>query len=119
MNFNANISDNNNGKYPVSVKYHIRQGDTLTTISKATGIPVSILAKDNNIQDANKIQTGQVIDLNYHPENWEKINSPEMNDFMPNPADQEQYFIEKDGATQFRYEQVDRDGAQKHIDSKW
>ena len=118
MDFNANISAND-GKYPVSVKYTVRQGDTLSTISKATKIPVWVLAQDNNIQDANKIQAGQVIDLNYHPESWEKINSDEMNSFMPNHADQKAYFEEKDGATQFLYEQVARDGAQKHIDTKW
>ena len=119
MDFNVGGPRDGKDSYPVSVKYHIRQGDTLNTISKATGIPVSILAKDNNIQDINKIQTGQVINLNYHPESWETINGEEMNSFMPNPADQEAYFEEMDGRTQSRYEQVDRDGAQKHIDTKW
>lgn len=119
MDFSVNGPRDNKDSYPVSVKYHIRQGDTLNTISKATGIPVSILAKDNNIKDVNKIQTGQVIDLNYHPEAWETINNPELNKFMPNPADQQEYFTEMDGATQYRYEQIDRDGAQKHIDTNW
>ncbi len=34
-----------NREYPVSVNYTVREGDNLTTISKATKIPVSILAK--------------------------------------------------------------------------
>jgi LysM repeat protein len=105
--------------YPVSVKYTVRQGDTLTTISKATKIPISILAKDNNILDVNKIQAGQTIMLNYHPESWETINGEEINTFMPNPADQEDFFAEMDGRIQSHYEQVATDGAQKHIDTVW
>lgn len=108
-----------NDFYSVNVKYTVRSGDTLNTISKATGIPISILAKDNNLKNPDKIQTGQVIDLRYHPEDWEAVNSDEMNAIMPNPADQERYFEEMDAYTKNRYETINRDGAQKHIDTKW
>ena len=105
--------------YPVNVKYTIRSGDTLNTISKATGIPVSILAKDNNLKNPDKIIAGQAIDLCYHPEDWEVINGAEMNEWMPNHADQVRYFEEMDAYTKDKYETINRDGAQKHINSKW
>lgn len=108
-----------NNKYPVSVNYTVRKGDNLNTISKATGIPVSILAKDNYIKDINKINVGQVLVFNYHPESWEAINSNEMNDWMPNPADQTAYFEQMDKAIEARYKQIAKDGAQKHIDTEW
>lgn len=57
MVFDGKI-DGEKGKYPVSVRYKVRSGDTLTTISKATGIPIWMLAKDNDIKDINKISTG-------------------------------------------------------------
>ena len=108
-----------NNKYPVSVNYTVRKGDNLATISKATGIPVAILAKDNNIKDINKINIGQVLIFNYHPESWETINNNSMNDWMPNPADQVAFFEEMDRNTEMRYKQIAKDGAQKHIDTKW
>lgn len=108
-----------NNKYPVSVNYTVRKGDNFSTISKATGIPISILAKDNNIIDINKIKIGQVLVFNYHPESWETINGSEMNEWMPNPADQDAYFEQMDRATEMRYQRVAKDGAQKHIDTKW
>ena len=57
--------------------------------------------------------------FNYHPEDWETINGPEMNEMYPNPADQVRFFEEMDEATQERYDAVVRDGAQAHIDTKW
>ena len=38
--------------------YTIQKGDTLSSISKRTGIPVSQLMRDNNIQNPNKIVAG-------------------------------------------------------------
>ena len=108
-----------NGEYPVSVNYIVRKGDNLTTISKATGIPISTLAKDNNIKDVNKINIGQLLTLNYHPEKWEAINSYEMNEMYPNHADQVAFFEEMDLATEDRYNRVAKDGAQKHINTEW
>lgn len=113
------LDKTNNNKYPVSVNYTVRKGDNLYTISKATGIPVAILAKDNNIKDTNKINIGQVLVFNYHPESWESINSSEMNDWMPNPADQVTYFEQMDRAIEARFKQIAKDGAQKHIDAEW
>ena len=108
-----------NNEYPVSVNYLVRKGDNLTTISKATGIPVSILAKDNNIKNPDKIQIGQLLTLNYHPEKWEAINSYEMNEMYPNHADQVAFFERMDADTEQRYNQVAKDGAQKHINTEW
>ena len=108
-----------NGEYPVSVNYTVREGDNLTTISKATGIPISILAEDNNINDVNKINIGQLLTLNYHPEKWEAINSSEMNEMYPNHADQVAFFERMDQATENRYNRVAKDGAQKHINTEW
>jgi len=119
LNFDGGKSQvGTNANYPVSVSYKVRKGDTLSTISQATGIPISILAKDNDIKDINKINTGDVIFLNYHPQNGETINSPEMNELFTNPADQAAYFEQMDAATLTRYTQVAQDGAQKHINFK-
>ena len=112
------IDKTNNSDYPVSVKYTVRKGDNLTTISKATGIPIPYLAKDNNIKDVNKLTIGQLLTLNYHPEEWERINGSEMNELFPNPADQVAYFDNKDIVTKDKYERVARDGAQKHINTE-
>ena len=114
---------NEGGKdYSVSVNYTIRKGDNLTTISKATGIPVSILAKDNNIKNFDYIKAGETIALRYHPESWEAFNSPEMNEMFPNIDDQARYFDEIDADMTARYTQVQREGAQeaaKKFDTKW
>ena len=109
---------NQNQSLP-KASYVIRKGDTLSTISKATGINIFDLAKDNNIKDVNKIKAGDTISLNYHPEEWETINGHEMNEIMPNPSDQVEYFARMDAHTQARYDKVAKDGAQKHIDTKW
>lgn len=113
------INEASNGEYPVSVNYIVRKGDNLTTISKATGIPISILAKDNNIKDVNKINIGQLLTLNYHPEKGEAINSSEMNEMYPNHADQVAFFERMDQATENRYNRIAKDGAQKHINTEW
>ena len=42
-----------------------------------------------------------------------------MNEWMPNHADQVRYFEEMDAYTKYKYETVNRDGAQKHINTKW
>ncbi len=117
-----NGANKGNSDYPVSVAYTIRKGDNLDTISKATGIPVSILAKDNNIKNTNLIKAGETIFLNYHPEPDEAFNSAEMNEMFPNMDDQARYFEEMDRYTTNRYETVNNYGAQeyvkKHIDTK-
>ena len=114
---------NEGGKdYSVSVNYKNRPGDTLETISKATGLPVSILAKDNKIKDVDKIGAGEVISLRYHPEAYEAFNSPEMNEMFPNMDDQARYFDEIDAERTAHYNQVAKDGAQeylKRLDAKW
>lgn len=112
-------SQNNN--YSVSVNYQIREGDTLETISKASGIPVPILAKDNNIKDANKINEGETIFLRYHPADWEAFNSPEMNEMFPNMNDQARYFDQIDAEETARYNKIAQEGAQqyvKHLNTK-
>ena len=100
-------------------EYIVRPGDNLTIISKATGIPISILAKDNQLKDPNLLYAGQKLIFQYHPEPEESFNSPEMNAMYPNPADQKAYFEKEDAYTQMRYNQIVEDGAQKHINSKW
>lgn len=118
---------NEDGKnYTVSVNYKIRKGDTLETISKATGIPVSILAKDNNIEDINKIGVGEIISFNYHPPMSEHPDSPEMADAFPMDFTyryRNEYLDAKDAEIKARYDEVARNGAQqynaKHLDSKW
>ena len=113
------INEASNREYPVSVTYTVKKGDDLTTISKATGIPISILANDNGIENINEIYTGQKLTLNYHPEEWEAINSDIMNERYPNHADQVAFFEEMDRATEDRYNRVAKDGAQKHINTEW
>ena len=112
-----------NSNYPVSVAYTIRKGDNLETISKATGIPVSILAKDNNIKDPNNIKAGESLWLNYHPEPDETFNSTEMNEMFPNMNDQARYFEEMDNYTTAKYNAATKEGAQeyvkKRLDTKW
>ncbi len=44
-------------------QYTIQKGDTLSKISKETGISVSELAKANNISDPNKIYTGATLNI--------------------------------------------------------
>ena len=68
-------------------KYLVKSGDNLSSISKRLGVSVQDLARNNNIQDVNKIRVGQ--QLNYkqqsHPErnmgqhredvnNWARVN---------------------------------------------
>ena len=106
-------------EYGPRVHYKVRKGDTLETISKATGIPVSVLAKDNKLKDPNRIAVGQNLVLQYHPASWERINGSEMNEMFPNPADQEAYFEQMDAATEAKYNAIAKDGAQKHINTKW
>ena len=108
-----NVENTNN--YPVSVAYTVRKGDTLEKISKASGIPVSVLAKDNNIKNPDAIMTGQPINLNYHPEPWESINSSEMNEMFPNLDDQVRYFDEMDAETARKYNQINSMGAQEYV----
>ena len=109
----------NKAQYPVSVEYTVRPGDTLSTIAKATKIPVSVLAQDNNIKNPDKIYTGQKLIFNYHPKESEAINSPEMNNIFPNHADQVYYNQEADGVIEFKYKEIARDGAQKHMNTEW
>ncbi len=119
----AGVSNDGPKDYSVSVNYKIRRGDTLETISKATGIPISILAKDNNIKDVNKIGTGEVIVLRYHPDDSESFNSPEMNEMFPNLNDQADYFDRVDAERKDHYSRIAQIGAQeynaKHLDTKW
>lgn len=109
------VNDNTGKDYSVSVNYTIRKGDTLETISKASGIPVSILAKDNGIKDINKIGEGENLFLRYHPEDWEAFNSPEMNEMFPNMDDQARYFDEIDAFETARYNQISKEGAQEYV----
>ena len=44
-------------------QYQIKQGDTLSEIAEANGIPVEALAELNGIKDVNKINAGSVIRL--------------------------------------------------------
>ena len=108
------IEDSNNN-YPVSVAYTVRKGDTLDKISKASGIPISILVKDNGIKNPDEILIGQPIWLNYHPESWESFNSKEMNEMFPNMNDQAIYFEQMDAETAQKYNQINTMGAQEYV----
>lgn len=46
-------------------KYKIKAGDTLSKISKRTGLAIGDLAKNNNIKDINKIFVGQELNLDF------------------------------------------------------
>ena len=113
------VDKTGDNKYPVSVQYTVRNGDNLTTISKATGIPISILAKDNNIPDIDKIYTGQILTFNYHPEEWETSYTPETHYVFQNRGDVSEFLSEMDQETEDRYKRIAKDGAQKHLDTKW
>lgn len=46
-----------------TVKYTIKKGDTLWEISKKYGTTVSVIARDNNIKNANRIYAGQQLTI--------------------------------------------------------
>jgi N-acetylmuramoyl-L-alanine amidase len=43
--------------------YTVRPGDTIWTISKATGVPVDTIVRANQLADPNRIRAGQTLDL--------------------------------------------------------
>ena len=98
-------------------KYVVRPGDNLTIISQATGIPIAVLAQDNKstIKDPNVLRVGQAIDLRYHPDDSETINSPEMRAMFSSIWDQMNYLKHQDTYTQMRYDMVVREGAQAYF----
>ena len=53
------------GKIELSRSYVIKYGDTLTSISRQTGIPISKIAEDNHIDNPNKIGMNHHLMLNY------------------------------------------------------
>lgn len=61
------------------VRYVIQWGDTLSSISEATGISVAKLCYDNHIENANFIYAGNVLILNkdgYVPDNYQPRVDP-------------------------------------------
>lgn len=50
-------------KQPSYVTYKVKRGDTLIKIAKEYGITYKKIAKDNNISDANKIYSGQILKI--------------------------------------------------------
>ncbi len=50
-------------KQPSYVTYKVKRGDTLIKIAKKYGITYKKIAKDNNISDANKIYSGQILKI--------------------------------------------------------
>ena len=62
------IVTEDDGKLQLTRKYTIQFGDTLTSLSHQSGIPISTIKDDNNIENANNIYMNQNIVLNYRIE---------------------------------------------------
>jgi LysM repeat protein len=43
--------------------YEVQQGDTLTEIAVAYGLPIALIMEKNGIVDANQIYAGQILEL--------------------------------------------------------
>ena len=102
--------------------YTVREGDNLTTISKATGFPISVIAEVNGIKDVNKIEVGQKLVFVHEssfanpetawsyvtndPEAWNDLNN-EFNNYYSSAS---------------RVDAVETSGAQEYVrkmDTKW
>jgi LysM repeat protein len=51
------------GKYRHATYYTVKANDTLTSVSKATGVPIATLEKLNPTININNLQTGQRLRL--------------------------------------------------------
>lgn len=109
-------ADGNSRDYEFGRSYYtVRSGDNLTTIAKATGFPISVIAEANNIKDPNKIEVGQKLVFVHEsswadpssawsyvsndPEAWNELNT-EYNDYFHGSM---------------RIEKVDEQGAQEYV----
>ena len=98
------------------VPYEIRKGDNLTLISKATGISIYDLSKDNGIKNQDSINAGDTIFFKRHPEKWEAINSPELNEMTDGNFDwQEGILRDLEDADLLRYRKVADFGAKDYL----
>lgn len=59
----AHVSDGPKGKYRHDTYYTVQPSDTLTSVSKLTGVPIATLHSLNPTIDVNNLQTGQRIRL--------------------------------------------------------
>ena len=64
--------------------YKIKQGDTLSGISKQTGVSVADLAKANGISNPNKIYAGATIKIPSLTNSWGTKANPNTNSTHPN-----------------------------------
>jgi LysM repeat protein len=59
----AHVNHAPKGKYRHDTYYTVQPNDTLTSVSKATGVPIATLEKLNPTIDINTLQTGQRLRL--------------------------------------------------------
>lgn len=116
-------ADGNSRDYEFGRSYYtVRSGDNLTTISKATGVPISVIAEANNITDLNKIEVGQKL-VFIHESSWtnpssawfEVTNDPDAWNELN--TEYNNYFNDSR-----RIGKVDEQGAQEYVrkmDTKW
>ena len=109
-------ADGNSRDYEFGRSYYtVRSGDNLTTISKATGFPISVIAEANNIKDPNKIEVGQKL-VFVHESDYPDPASAYL--FLSNDSEawNDHHNDEVTAhVSAWRIAEVDRQGAQEYV----
>ena len=92
-------------------KITIQRGDTLSGIAQTFGIPISELAKANNIKDINKIFAGQTLVL---PTKKQKKSTQNDESFLPIAI--RQFFNPNQDRTEKDFSKAERDALKKVVE---